>query len=142
MDPGSDIGDFAYLLAEWIRKKGLNPTQFARLLGYKNSGAVFLVLQGKKPLPLNDLEKWLNILALSESEKTRMRRKAYEAYAPRYVLQLVNQMRFENRAWMNAVKGELEKRGLRVPPIPDVFGDAADEMTPRRRVDPKPPPAN
>lgn len=118
---GAIIGDFKFSLGEYIKRVGMNPTQYARAVGFSNSGLVFLVLQGKKPVPLDDIDRWLEPLKLSDAERTALIVRAIEDYAPPYVLRVLNTMRFEIAGWMKLVEGAMRQAGLNPPPAPDLF---------------------
>lgn len=134
---GPIFGDVKYVISELIKRAGMNPTQFARKLGYANSGALFLMLQGKKAIPLNDLDKWFDILGLDETERRRLWLRALEEFAPPYVLRLVNQFRMEWRVFAAEVAREMKNKGLTPPPLPDPFGEGDPPPRPARPARPR-----
>jgi hypothetical protein len=139
----SDLdGDFKTVIARLIKRAGLNPTQFARKLGYANSGAIFLMLQGKKSIPLNDLDQWFDVLHLSDYEKKRLRLKGIEEFAPVYVQRLVAQIRGEFQPFALWVAKAFTERGMPPPPIPDVFGDLATPPPTKAGEGPGKPPSS
>jgi hypothetical protein len=128
------FGDFKFVIAELIKRSGMNPTQFARKLGYANSGALFMMLQGKKSPPLDQLDNWFDILGLEGAERKRLWLRALEEFAPPYVLRLVNQFRFEWRTFAADVAREMKNKGLTPPPLPDPFEEGDPPPRPARRA--------
>ena len=127
------MGDFKSEVSALLTQRGINPSQYSRLIGHATSGLVYRVLQGKKPLPLEELDDWLGAVGVKPETPAyrRLRRLAYEAYAPPATLRLINQMRHEVGAYMKLVDKALRAHGITPPPLPDLWGDEAEEAAPR-----------
>lgn len=89
MEPLGDFGSFRALYRRALKRSGLSEAALSRALGYKNSGFVNQVLNGKDQLPVERLREWLTPLALSDAETALLFRKGLEEYAPTYVKELV-----------------------------------------------------
>lgn len=114
-------------IARLLKERGVNPSQYSRMLGYATSGLVYNVLINGKALPLEDLEKWLGAVGINQGtpEFRRLRRLAYEDYAPPHMLRLINQMTFEVGAFVKLTAQALQAHGITPPPMPDLWGDEA-----------------
>ncbi len=128
-------------LAALLKSRGVNASQYSRLIGHDSNGLAYNVIGGKKSLPLEELDDWLGALGVKEGtpEYRRLRRLAYEDYAPPHILRLIDQMTFEVGAWMRLTAQALRAHGIEAPPLPDLWQDAPPgtpaptPTTPKRR---------
>jgi len=110
-----------------LTDKGLNRSAYSREIGYATSGLVYQVLDGTRVMPLEQLDEWLKPLGIApgSAEYNRLRRLAYEDYAPPHVMRLINQITYEVGAFMTLVDRAMRERGMTPPPLPDLWPDVA-----------------
>ncbi len=119
------MSSFRAELTAILESRNLNPSQYSRLLGHDSNGLVYNVVGGKKPVPMDELDDWLGALGIApgSSEYRRLRRRAYEDYAPPHVLRLINQLTYEVGTWAKLTDQALRAHGIQPPPLPDLWPD-------------------
>lgn len=112
------FGNFRYQLKQALERQEMTPTQYMQSMGYENAGFFYLVMNGQRGVPLDELERWLKPLRLSDAQYGEMYLAAVRDYAPRYVFDIINTAESIIHEMASAITEDRRQRGLPTSAFP------------------------
>ena len=85
---------YGEMLKSLIAQKGYGLREFAQRVGYAHSN-ISAIMAGRRPPPLDRIERWADALGLDGQERQEFLEEAYLAHAPQQVRHIVDRMRVE-----------------------------------------------
>lgn len=79
------IRDLVDWLLDYMERNGLSASVLAKRMGYQSNGAISPLLRREKPIPLKNINRWVDALHLSDDERRHFVLLANLSLAPRFI---------------------------------------------------------
>lgn len=107
----SFMTQFTRELVKLLEQKRMSHLEFAEKIGYVGNSRVSQVITGRRPMPLNDLTRWLDKLELNDEQWNKMFRLALQGYAPKPFLIMLEKLDVY-KSFLNRLSRNLREMGV------------------------------